>query len=79
MNRNEIKVGQLVTVGMEVEFWNSDDTNVDYRTDRWAPFKVLEIVDAGPDYVTLNLECADGRYTGEIELDLDYDDVEPVK
>ncbi len=80
MNKQDIKAGQIVTIGSEVEFWgNPDDSRLDYRTDRWAPFKILEVVDAGTDYITLDVECADGIYSGSIELDLDYDDIELVK
>ena len=74
----QLEVGQLITVGFEVEFWgNPDDTRLDYRSDRWAPFKILGI-DANPDYdyVTLDLECADGIWMGEVQLDLDPDDIE---
>jgi hypothetical protein len=79
MNRNELAVGQLVTVATEVEFWN-ESGNLDYRADRWAPFRIENIVDAGEDYVTLDLTCQDGVVTGwEVQLDLDYDDIELVK
>jgi hypothetical protein len=79
MKLNEIKVGQLVTIGTEIQWWNSDDTNVDYNSDRWAPFEVLEIGEATEDYVTLNLRLRDGIWEREIELEIEYSDLELVK
>lgn len=80
MNRNELAVGQIITVGTEVEFWQSGPVEaLDWRTDRWAPFQIKEIVELGPDYVTMEVECKDGIYSGTIELDLDYDDIELAK
>jgi len=80
MKRNELAVGQIVTVGTEVEFWQSGPVEaLDYRTDRWARFEIKEIVDLGEDYVTVEVECKDGIYSGSIELDLDYDDIELAK
>lgn len=79
MARKEIKVGDRITIGQEIQWWNSDDTNVDYVSDRWAPFEVTEIVSDNGDYVTLEVTLRDGVWEREIELDLDWDDIEFVK
>lgn len=70
----DIKVGQRITVGSEVEFWSEDD-HLDYRADRWAPFEVVGIEYMGDDYTTLDLICRDGIWEHEIQLDVDYDDI----
>lgn len=79
MARKEIKVGQRITIGQEIQWWNSDDTNVDYVSDRWAPFEIEAIGTDTGDYVTLDLICRDGVWEREIQLDLDWDDIEFVK
>lgn len=78
MNRNELKVGQTVTIGQEIQFMNDTDTVCDYITDRWAKWEITNLTDLGADYATIELKCADGVWSDTIELDLDYDDIEPA-
>jgi len=79
MKRNELAVGQIVTIGQEVQFMNSDDTACDWITDRWAKWEITNLTDLGEDYATVELACKDGIYSGSIELDLDYEDIELAK
>jgi hypothetical protein len=79
MNRNDVKVGQIVTIGMEVEFWgNPDDTRLDWRTDRWCKWEIVSIKDHGPeyDYASIEVKCMDGVCSDTIELDIDFEDIE---
>lgn len=78
MNRNELKVGQLVTIGQEIQFMNDAETACDWVTDRWANWEITNLTNLGPDYATIELACKDGVYSGTVELDLDYADIEPA-
>lgn len=79
MARKEIKVGDRITIGTEFQWWNSDDTNVDYISDRWCPYEVAGIVTADDDWATLDLISRDGIWEREVQLELEWADIELVK
>jgi hypothetical protein len=80
MQKSELAVGQIVTVGTEVEFWgNPDETKLEWRTDRWCKWEITNLTELGPDYATIELKCMDGVCADTVELDLDYDDIELAK
>lgn len=79
MKLSELAIGQIVTIATEVEFWNSDDTALDWRTDRWAKWEITNLTDLGSDYATLELKCMDGVVDWTTEVDVEYDSIELAK
>jgi len=71
--------GQIITIGQEVEFWNDDETRLDWRTDRWAKFQITEILEINDEYATLELQCRDGICSDSVTLDVDLDDIIPAE
>lgn len=76
MEKSELAVGQIITIGMEVEFWNHDETVLDWRTDRWDKWEIVNITSLEDSYAVLELRSRAGIVSDVRELDVDYDDIE---
>lgn len=75
--------GQRIELAIEVEFWAETGENeperLDYRSDRWTQFIVVNIGYVDPEYFTAEIKCDNGEYDGVIEVDIDHDDWRPVQ